>query len=1320
MEVAGALYKVNPMKQIKPRIAKKKNNLQARAQSKSSALQSMAEQIEAATTEAKMASAQAVTLAQEVHALKTQLNEARLKYRHVTQVHRTERQMLSKTQSELTRISDLKKGAADLESQLKAMRQQLEIAQARLKAESLTLTELKRTNLKNRIALGEKELALAEAEQKLFKEKERVLRVRNHLSYRLGNALIQSGKSWRELLALPGKLMQLRGDAQSRRQRLANSQQKAVALLPQLSGELIQLKRELHQLPALDTADKLKGLKIACVMDTFTYESYAPEACLLQLTPDNWQAELDVFAPDMLFIESAWRGKDDLWGNKVGHTSQELVAIVQWCNQHKVTTLFWNKEDPIHFETFLNTAKLFDHIFTTDIDCIGRYKKALGHNQVYFLPFAAQPKANNPVEKYQRQDKFCFAGAYYVKYPDRTRDLNNFVVNLPEYRDIDIYDRNFGKNDPNYMFPEEYQPYIVGTLPYDQIDKAYKGYNYAINLNSIKQSQSMFARRVFELLASNTVTVSNFSHGLRLMFGDLVCTSDSGEEIVSRLQQLTDNALKLKQFRLQALRKVMSEHTYQDRVNYIHSKLAGAELLPVLPSIKVFAYVKHPAALDSVVQSFERQEYANKSLTLVLSGIEVSDEWRVNHAGVEVLSAQEADALKLDKWLDGQWLACMVAEDYYGEHYLTDLALATRYTDKLIIGKKACLRWQGELIQSYPNAEYKEVSGLTPRQSLIASVALPDVSLRSWITTLYTWQGDTLQFGIDSLSYCMDGAGHCENLPEFTAPAALNTGLSLKAMQQIAEAMAPAMLDISTLSGIRPEELATLFKPGRDSQCVAALADGKLQIASSLPDGKHEYWYASRNFSAAELGAVDDQLNMHLESTPGLNLQVVVLFLDKAKQRLNHTIFTANKNTVITLPEDAEFIRLGLRVYASGSAEISNLYLESKPDLLTEQLATAEYLVLTNHYPSYDNLYRNGFVHSRVRAYREENLSCDVYKLNPGVSTTYDEFEGVRVTDGGKEQLSALLAAGTYKKVLVHFLDSEMWDVLKQFPDLKIIVWVHGAEVQPFHRREYNYVNAAPMEISKAKAVSEKRIGFWRELLRLMPANLHLVFVSQYFAEEVMEDLGFRLDSDSYSIIHNPIDTEIFNYVEKDVEQRKKILSIRPYASAKYANDLSVKAILELSKEPFFNELEFRMIGDGPLFEETLAPLREFPNVIIERRFLKQAEIAAMHKEYGIFLTPTRMDAQGVSRDEAMASGLVPVTNAVTAIPEFVDESCGVLAPDNDYVIMAKGISDIYRNERIFFRKSIAAKIKVESISAKKVILKKELVLIKGFENEKY
>ena len=41
--------------------------------------------------------------------------------------------------------------------------------------------------------------------------------------------------------------------------------------------------------------------------------------------------------------------------------------------------MFWNKEDPPNFEHFVQTAKLFDFIFTTDESCVPRYQAVTPH-----------------------------------------------------------------------------------------------------------------------------------------------------------------------------------------------------------------------------------------------------------------------------------------------------------------------------------------------------------------------------------------------------------------------------------------------------------------------------------------------------------------------------------------------------------------------------------------------------------------------------------------------------------------------------------------------------------------------------------------------------------------------------------------------------------------------------------------------------------------------------------------------------------------------------------------------------------------------------
>ncbi|WP_288842817.1 glycosyltransferase [uncultured Deefgea sp.] len=1210
--------------------------------------------------------------------------------------------------------------------ELESLSSELFQLQTQLAQRNVLFEQLKRDSLRNKLALNEANTQIEKLRQQVVQANQQVAKTKNTLSFQLGHALIFGTKSWSAFCGLPRKLWAIHQDAQRRsNKKTASSRHLPAASTPVrfIAADMPRLQlpvvfenfTKLQQLNGQQFAQHLLSLKVAAIMDEFTYGSYQAECSILQLTPADWQQELIHFEPELLLIESAWRGKDELWGNKVGHRSQELVGIVQWCRDHQVPTAFWNKEDPVHFETFLSTAKLFDFVFTTDIDCIHRYKAALGHDRVYFLPFAAQPRQSNPLEKYQRKDAFCFAGAYYTRYPERTRDLGDFAVNLPEYRPLEIYDRNFGKDNPDYQFPSEYQPFIVGNLPYAEIDKAYKGYRYAINLNSIKQSQSMFARRVYELLACNTITISNYSRGVRLMFGDLVLTSDNGAEIVQRLQALGQDDVAARKLRLAALRKIMSEHTYQDRLAYVVSKVSGKAAPSLLPKVLITSHGKDQSQVDALLAAFNRQGYVDKALILIVpngftpAGIPGGD-------AVRVFSAAEADTIKLADLAKGDaWLGVMIADDYYGENYLTDLMLATRYTDSKAIGKGA--HYVGSATRGLElfagEQAYHPVAAVAARSGVAQINTLGEIVLRDWVRTLYTAQFEPA-LAIDEFNYCKNGTAlEAVDLVAVNDLAGLDLGLSLQQMHDRAEAIEPAENDSSTLPQINGVALAELFKSPAKSLVTLHEQGGCLVANSSLPDGKHEYIYANRTHTLAELGAQQGVVSLHLEATPGLNLQLTILFLDAKSQRIGHVVKTANRNHVIEIPAETAFVKLGLRCYASGSANVHSLLLGHKTPQPGTMFAQSQHLVLTNHYPSYDDLYRNGFVHSRVRAYRQQGVACDVFRLRAEQAASYHEFENIDVVTGGAEVLHKLLQEGQYQSVLVHFLDEAMWQVLQQYVDrIKVVVWVHGAEIQAYHRRAFMHETEAQHQAARQR--SELRLNFWRSVLQPMPVNLKLVFVSRWLAETAMDDLGLRVPEAQYTIIHNPIDTEHFNYLPKPVEQRKKILSIRPYASNIYANDLSVKAILELAKEPFFNELEFRMIGDGPLFEETLAPLRQFNNVIIERRFLNRVEIAELHKQYGVFLCPTRMDTQGVSRDEAMASGLVPITNAVAAIPEFVDIGCGALAEPEDYVGLSGHIVKLFNDEKLFLKLSQLATQAISGSREAARVTEQELYAISG------
>lgn len=1183
------------------------------------------------------------------------------------------------------------------------------------------------TELANlRRALEQQHAQINSLTQELAKEcdkrrvaEQRLIQARASMTYQLGYQL-KNARSLSGLVRLPVSLARLY--RQANKQRQSRSLQPAVPAAPKVFKHAPidrpaepEVLADARQSAALLPQCMAQGrLKIACIMDDFTYGSYQPEALLQQLTPLGWQSELEDFQPELLFIESAWRGKDELWGSKVGHNASELQQIVHWCRSRGVPTIFWNKEDPVHFETFLTTAKQFDFVFTTDMDCIHRYKAALGHDQVYFLPFACQPSIHNPIELYERKDAFCFAGAYYARYPERTRDLGNFVAKLPEFRPVEIYDRNYGKNDPNYQFPAEYQPFIVGTLPFSEIGRAYKGYRYAINLNSIKQSQTMFARRVYELLGCNTVTVSNYSRGVRLMFGDLVITTDSGEEMVRRLQALAGDEESSGKLRLAALRKVMLEHTYEQRLNYIVAKVSGTPVPNPLPDVAVLGYARTEEDAQAIIASFQRQTHTSIRLYLVMKHkvtAPATDDPRIHYLRRRNIEGKSVG----DVIGSAQLLAGMVADDYYGPNYLLDMAVATRYSSANGFGKVTRYSYADtEITLVDPGRNYHNASSLQLRSAVVRAKIFAAHDCFEWCRGLAsTRYGEGSLLAVDPFNYCQNGAAAEQDAVRQRADdLSLDTGFTIDELQARAERIAPAEQGSTDVPEIRLEQLQEIFGSCRSSNVSFQMEQYGWLVTSRLEDGKHEYIYAARDLTPEELGG-REQLKFFLDVTPGLNLQLVMLFLDAQKQRIDHVMLPANRNHTFDMPPETAWVRMGWRVYSPGAAEVKTL-LRGHRDVLPSTLVSEnQYLVLTNNYPSYQSLYRNGFVHSRVKGYAEQGVGVDVLCFRDKEKLDFREFEGQDVLTGDAAVLEKLLASGRYKSVLVHFMSPAMWDVLKYHIDrVRVVCWLHGAEIHPWHRRAFNYTNDAQLQMAKLE--SEKRMAFWDIVLKPMHPNLHLVIVSQTFAQEIMDDVGVVFGRNQYTVIHNPIDTDTFNFVEKANEQRKKILSIRPFASRQYANDVSVQAILELSQKDFFGELEFRIIGDGVLFDETLEPLRQFKNVTIERRFLTHAQISAIHKDYGMFLCPTRWDSHGVSRDEAMASGLVPVTTSTAAIPEFVDDTCGILAADEDYTELAKGIARLIENSQEFSEKSKAAAARVRRQTAERLIVSKELTLFCG------
>lgn len=353
------------------------------------------------------------------------------------------------------------------------------------------------------------------------------------------------------------------------------------------------------------------------------------------------------------------------------------------------------------------------------------------------------------------------------------------------------------------------------------------------------------------------------------------------------------------------------------------------------------------------------------------------------------------------------------------------------------------------------------------------------------------------------------------------------------------------------------------------------------------------------------------------------------------------------------------------------------------------------------------------FVHVRAKSYLD---TFDVTVIKIADEENY-EYEGVTVNCfKNPETAASFVNSKSPSAFLFHVIEPWHFQYLFESTSPKII-WVHGTEARSFLRimftlSKYNLKQFINYSIYNIRSLRNFRNSI---LDSNKGKKTHFVFVSNWMKKVTEVDTFTKVKN--YSIIPNPIDSNIFQYEKKTEEKRKKILLLRSFNSKKYANDISVKAILKLSKEPFFKDLEFLICGRGKLFNELTDQLKGFSNIELKNKYFNQKEIAQIHKRFGVFLCPTRMDAQGVSMCEAMSSGLVPITSRNTAIPEFVSHhESGILT--KSYKHVAESIEFLYRRPDKFLSYSENASKMIIEKSGIDNVKEKEINLIRKLINE--
>ena len=441
----------------------------------------------------------------------------------------------------------------------------------------------------------------------------------------------------------------------------------------------------------------------------------------------------------------------------------------------------------------------------------------------------------------------------------------------------------------------------------------------------------------------------------------------------------------------------------------------------------------------------------------------------------------------------------------------------------------------------------------------------------------------------------------------------------------------------------------------------------------------------------------------------------ILQILDFNKNILSETSF--NAESCFTLPSNKCFFSIKIFrksevVITSANISFHEQDISPYEDILN---SSNDILIITPSYPTEENKYFGGFVHSRVKAYKNAGIKFDLVCAHRYPNTCKYSFEGIDVLRTSFWGLREILTLKKYKTVLLHFFDVDYAKVLDgcDLSNTNLFLWVHGPETL-----YWDWSKMTDRYFVPETPLSNELVNFFKSNDKLINRynnyeNVHWIFVSNWIKERSEELINIHFKN--YSIIPNFIDADNFNYVQKNIDLRKKIFFIRRFENInKYAIDVNVRTILELSRRDFFDDLEFHIYGTGENYDTLIAPIKDFKNVHLHQYFLTHSEISKVHKKNGIGLFATRYDAQGVSMCEAAMSGLVIVSSQNDAIAEFIPSDENLLCETENYIDYANEIEKIYKDPKYFLDLSKKCHDKVYSKCCFAQTIQKEIDLIKN------
>ena len=317
----------------------------------------------------------------------------------------------------------------------------------------------------------------------------------------------------------------------------------------------------------------LGELRVAIVADDELVANLAPDCDLVALRPDDWRRRLSEQPPDLLLVESAWRGPGGSWQYRVawhGHPDaleqSDLRALVAWSRERDIPTVFWHTAAPHLFGRFRQAAALFDHIAAVDEEAAGAYEAAEERTaaSVSVARHAVQPRRHNPAGSPEAEAGPAYVGTWDPTLPLRRRDLVEDLLDAGLPHGLRIYDQSRGAEPGVFAFPDRFRPAVARRLAAHEVPAAYR--RHPLVLDAADGGEGGLPRRMLEALACGTPAVAAGSASVPRLFDDLVRQAGDRASLAAAMADALGDAELRRRARLEGPAAVYLADTYAHRL----------------------------------------------------------------------------------------------------------------------------------------------------------------------------------------------------------------------------------------------------------------------------------------------------------------------------------------------------------------------------------------------------------------------------------------------------------------------------------------------------------------------------------------------------------------------------------------------------------------------------------------------------------------------------------------------------------------------------------------------------------------------------------